>query len=345
MLCSTIIPTVNRPSLERAVKSVLEQDLNSGLHEIIVVNDSGQPLPEVKWLKSPQITVVNTNRCERSVACNVGAAISRGKYLKILHDDDYLLPGALRALIDVAEATGCYWVYGAINRVDNNDAFISVDRPDIEGNVLSVLVGGECLHPAASLINRQAFFEVGGFDRQLKVREDFDLQSRLALLSDFGRTDHLVANVRVGEQGSTTDWSRVTQEHRQVREKTLSAAGALPRLYASVESDVFERGHACRSILFSAVLNYKAGRFFTGCSRLLTLIRLTKLYPLKWGFWQGLKDRSHWHSVEKQREEAHYAEHYSSSSTPPIAKPVEFVSPNSKPEVDMVLENPKQRLN
>ncbi len=55
MLCSTIIPTVNRPSLERTVNSVLSQGLGQEIYEIIIVNDSGQILPESDWLKSPQI--------------------------------------------------------------------------------------------------------------------------------------------------------------------------------------------------------------------------------------------------------------------------------------------------
>ena len=93
MLCSTIIPTVNRPSLERAVKSALDQDLDLDLHEIIVVNDSGKALPDIDWLKSPRIKVVNTNRVERCVARNVGAALASGKYLHFLDDDDYLVSG------------------------------------------------------------------------------------------------------------------------------------------------------------------------------------------------------------------------------------------------------------
>ena len=39
MFCSTIIPTVNRPTLSRAVYSVLQQDFPEDQYEIIVVND------------------------------------------------------------------------------------------------------------------------------------------------------------------------------------------------------------------------------------------------------------------------------------------------------------------
>jgi glycosyltransferase involved in cell wall biosynthesis len=43
MLFSTIIPTVGRPELSRAVESVLKQDFQTDQSEVIVVNDSGAP--------------------------------------------------------------------------------------------------------------------------------------------------------------------------------------------------------------------------------------------------------------------------------------------------------------
>jgi len=49
--------------------------------EVIIVNDSGQPLPEADWQKSKRVRIINTNRRERSVARNAGAAIARGRYL------------------------------------------------------------------------------------------------------------------------------------------------------------------------------------------------------------------------------------------------------------------------
>jgi len=46
---SYIIPTIGRSSLNVAVKSVLEQDFQRDEIEVIVVNDSGTPLPPEDW--------------------------------------------------------------------------------------------------------------------------------------------------------------------------------------------------------------------------------------------------------------------------------------------------------
>ena len=80
-LISTIIPTVGRATLSHAVQSVIDQQLYGEEVEIIVVNDSGQPLPKMSWMDAPNLQIIDTNHRERSVARNAGAAIARGKYL------------------------------------------------------------------------------------------------------------------------------------------------------------------------------------------------------------------------------------------------------------------------
>lgn len=310
MLCSTIIPTVIRPSLKRAVMSALEQGLDPEQHEIILVNDSGNPLPKANWLKSESVKIENTYHCERSVARNVGAAIASGKYLHFLDDDDYLLPGGLRALLDVAETSECDWIYGAHNRVDNEGNFMSLNRPPIRGNIFGLLLAGESIHLCPSLIKRDAFLRIGGFDPLLTTIEDRDLQSRIALTSDFERTDYVIGNVRIGPGGeSTTDWSNAKQDNRTVREKLLNAPEALLRLLDSVQGNVHLRGRCCRAYLLSGFLNLKSGQIFIALSRFFSVFGLAGFYPLLPEFWRGLFYITYWHSVEKQREIEHFSKH------------------------------------
>ncbi|MGH2524992.1 MAG: glycosyltransferase family A protein, partial [Anaerolineales bacterium] len=97
MFCSVVIPTIGRATLGRSVQSVLAQDCGAAGFEVIVVNDSGRPLPEAAWQRADGVRLITTNRRERSVARNTGAALAKGDYLCFLDDDDWLLPGALEA--------------------------------------------------------------------------------------------------------------------------------------------------------------------------------------------------------------------------------------------------------
>lgn len=295
MLCTTIIPTIGRPTLARAVRSALSQGLDPDQHEIIVVNDSGQPLSQDDWLALPQVKIIQVNRCGLNVVCNVGAAAAQGKYLNFLHDDDYLLPGGLEALVKTAEASNASWVVGGITVVDDKgDVVFRVESPGLAGNLFAFYVVGEVVHICQSLITREAFRRVGGFDPLVKISEDRDLGCRIAFSGDFASCDQVVACVRIaGSAGSTYDFSNIVHYSRLVREKALTTDGATRRLLAAVQKDIVLRGRVCRGFLFSAVLNLKSGRPWTALSRLYGCCRVGLYYPATLSFWKGMTYQQH----------------------------------------------------
>lgn len=314
MLISTIIPTINRPTLERTVRSALNQDLDPEIHEILIYNNNRQPLPDVDWLNSSKVKVINSHS-NMIDALNKGAELASGTYINFLDDDDYLLPGALKALLDKAKSTDCDWVYGAYNLVDDDGNFISVVQPQIRGNILALLVGGENLHFAASLIRRDAYLKAGGMDPQVLIWGDLDLECQIALLGDFDGISSVIAVVRLsGGAGSLFDYSGLTQDYRRIREKVFNTHDALARIQDSVQGNVFLRGRACRAYLFSAVLNFLAGHIIVASGRVISLLRLAGLQPALPDFWRGLFFRTYWHAVEKKKQEEHFAKYQQSKN-------------------------------
>src|SRR5215212_9461100 len=214
MFISTIIPTINRPTLSRAIQSLLEQDFDQDDFEVIVVNDSGKPLHHAEWMYAEQVRVIDTNRHERSVARNTGAAIALGKYLHFLDDDDIFLPGALSAFWELAQKEpSADWLYGSWRSVDNDGNCIEEFRPNLKGNIFDLLVCGEGLPFQGSLVKTEAFFRVGAFDPDPRLIgvEDRDVGRRLALSGNIAHTPAMVAEVRMGEVGSTTNWKTIAQ--------------------------------------------------------------------------------------------------------------------------------------
>src|SRR5215211_5878577 len=109
ILLTAVIPTIGRFSVKQAVESVLMQSLPGGDFEVVVVNDSGSSLLEAAWQKSERVRLVNTNKRERSVARNTGAAMARGKYLHFLDDDDWLVPDAYQHLCELSQSSPAKW--------------------------------------------------------------------------------------------------------------------------------------------------------------------------------------------------------------------------------------------
>jgi glycosyltransferase involved in cell wall biosynthesis len=160
MFCSTIVPTIGRPSIARAVQSVLDQTLPSGDFEVIVVNDSGQPLPASGWPASPRVRQINTGRRGQSVARNTGAAIARGEYLHFLDDDDWLLPNALTALWELAQrAPNADWLQGGAQLVDQTGTALREFIPGLKGNAFTQLIAGVWMLPIAALIRTSSLSE------------------------------------------------------------------------------------------------------------------------------------------------------------------------------------------
>lgn len=290
MFSSTIIPTVGRESLTRAVNSVLAQTLLEDEFEVIVVNDSGKALPESDWMHDSRVTVLNTQRRERSVARNTGAAIARGKYLHFLDDDDLLLPGALEAFWKLSHESDAVWLFGNYQSMDNQGNVLQRFVPEMEGDIFVQVVAGEAVPFQASLINTATFFKVGAFDPQITGVEDRDVGRRLAFVGKAAASQSTVACIRVGEVGSTTDWSKIAELDRYGREKIFRMDGAYRRLRESA-CDNYWRGRASRACMASAVWNLNKKNILISLSRLMYLVPTAGFSVLSKPFWTGLRTK------------------------------------------------------
>jgi glycosyltransferase involved in cell wall biosynthesis len=291
MFCSTIIPTIGRPELSRAVHSVLNQTLNQADFEVIVVNDSGRALPGAAWMQSPRVRVLNTAQRERSVARNTGAAIGQGRYLHFLDDDDWLWPDALEHLWQLAQARpAAAWLYGGSQLVDRAGRPLIQLRPRFEGNCFVHVMAGEWLPLQSSLIEAEAFFGAGGFNPHLAGPEDVDLCRRIALRGGVAGTASLVACIGMGAAGSSTDYDRSPRYSRWAREHILNEPGAFARLRASADS-AFWQGRISRAYLTSMVWNVQHRQLFTAASRAtagLASLALAGPALFSAAFWQAL---------------------------------------------------------
>jgi glycosyltransferase involved in cell wall biosynthesis len=245
----------------------LDQALAASGFEVIVVNDSGYPLPEAEWQQSTQVQVIHTQQSERCVARNTGAAIAKGSYLHFLDDDDWLLPGALEHFEQLAKRVGdTAWLYGGAQLVDRSGQPIIQLHVGMQGNCFAQVMAGEWIPLQASLIRTDAFFAVGGFNPATPGIEDIDLARRIALRGNVASIPEAVASLGMGIERSSTDYARAAKLGRWARESILSEPGVYARMRASACSGYW-RGRMVRAYLTSAIWNLQARRGFTAASR------------------------------------------------------------------------------
>jgi glycosyltransferase involved in cell wall biosynthesis len=302
MICSVVIPTIARGTLSRAVSSVLNQNFHEKDYEIIVVNDSGQPLPRESWQQHDQVKIIQTNRRERSFARNCGAALARGKFLHFLDDDDWLYPGALNQLRELTlTSPDADWYYGASQLMDREGNEIIQLRHGLNGNCFIEVMAGEWIPLQTSWIRSETFFSVGGFTPLVHATQDVDLSRKIGLIGDFAYTNAIVAYIEMGLERSSTDYDKAHQYSRWAREKILNQSGVFKRLRAAADESEWH-GRMARIYLTSVVWNLAHKRFFTAASRgcfaalaLLTAgIRLTRF-----DFWRSILWRYTSHSFSR----------------------------------------------
>jgi glycosyltransferase involved in cell wall biosynthesis len=301
LFCSTIIPTIGRPSLNRAVESVLSAIGSTDDCELIVVNDSGHPLPAAAWQQSDKAQIIATNRHNRSVARNCGAAVANGRYFHFLDDDDWLEPGALAAWRELATHSQAGWLYGGFRLVDNSGAALAEIQLTLAGNCFVQVMASEWIPLQASLIDAHAFFNVGGFaplPSLLGGYEDIDLLRLIAHHYTLAGTHEIVANIRSGDQSSTTDYANMINQNRQSREKLLAAPGTLVRLRqsAATKDRAYWHGRIVYYYLASTRWNLRRRHLFTAIGRALhavTAAALTGPHLLSHPFWRALTTPHH----------------------------------------------------
>ena len=292
MFCSTIIPTSGRETLARAVTSVLDQQLDADF-EVIVVNDSGELLPEKGWQQDPRVRILATDRRERSVARNTGAAAAAGTYLHFLDDDDWLLPGGLQALLNLSrEQPEAVLLYGHTQFVDRTGKRLMLLKNGLSGKRgLIVIMSGEMIPLQSALVKKEVFETVNGFHPWMTAAQNHDLERRLLLHGDLEETPHAISCVERGEHGSTTRVHRIRSFSRRAREIILDEPGVFDKLTRSAAGEDYWSGRVAYIYLTSAVYNLAKAQIIPAVRRLGPGLRALLHGRRSWfsaAFWRAL---------------------------------------------------------
>jgi glycosyltransferase involved in cell wall biosynthesis len=185
-----IIPLYNgRKFIEESIDSVLAQTRPPD--EFIVVDDgSTDGGAEVvrKIAADKGITLLHKPNGGQSSARNFGVAKSKSSLIALLDQDDIWYPHHLERLVkpfhkDRDRQLG--WSYSNLDEIDEEGNFVKckfLDQMPVshpKRSLFACLSDDMFVLPSASLISRDAFIKVGGFDERLSGYEDDDLFLRL----------------------------------------------------------------------------------------------------------------------------------------------------------------------
>jgi glycosyltransferase involved in cell wall biosynthesis len=193
-LLSICVPTHGRPALlERALRSVVDRDQAVAERVELLVSDNSPDLDEAivgplleAW-RGP--TRYLANRPDIGAIPNFNQCIEQasGTYVLLLHDDDFLLAGAVETIVDVLERSGDEdhaLLFGvAVVDIDGHvrrrQAFREEERLDPGAALQRLLSDSSFVRIPAIVFRRTTLLEIGEFDASVGNPTDFDLLIRL----------------------------------------------------------------------------------------------------------------------------------------------------------------------
>ena len=176
---AVIIPTFNRPRLlERAVRSVQLQAVPP--HEVIVVNDGTEPIPQMAGVKV--VKSGGGEGCAKARNLAFSHLSPETDAIGYLDDDDELLPEHVQLLSEQLDMGHEFVFSKAVYRYLDGS---STEDPE-PGNMgpkryydPNALLEQNIAPVSSFMHTRKAFVEVGGFDTSIMRLEDWDMWGRM----------------------------------------------------------------------------------------------------------------------------------------------------------------------
>lgn len=177
---TVIIPSYNCALfVEQAVESVFRQTYSD--YELIVVDDGSNDNTEqvlAKYSSNSKFRYYRQENRGLPGARNAGVRISKSEYLAFLDADDQLVEDTLRLMAQELDRTGASWCLIDVIKAKANEREIRRTEIPKDDDPFYAILRNDFIC-SGMFFRRDAFIEVGMYDEDMHVREDWDLNIRM----------------------------------------------------------------------------------------------------------------------------------------------------------------------
>lgn len=217
---SVMIPAYNAGNyLEQTLRSVLDQDPGSDRMEIVVVDDASPEADrgeEIVRRLAPGRVVFRRSAENLGLAGNWNRCIaqSRGRWVHLLHQDDWVLPGFYEGMARAdSEAPGagaayCRHVFADWDGQWNSLSELVRREAGIAEDLLEKLSQIQCIQCASIVVKRSTYEAIGGYRGDLRYTLDWEMCSRIASRYPVWYDPRLLACYRWHDESETESLNR-----------------------------------------------------------------------------------------------------------------------------------------
>lgn len=235
---SVVIPSYNSAwSLGAALSSIQAQTWQD--LEIIVVDD-GSSDDTARLVAAYPVHYIYQPNAGRAAARNAGIDAAKGQWVAFLDADDLWLPRKLELqYATLRQNDNAVMIYGQAYALSDRDLLrgsladlstgrvLGSGRPGGSACLREFLLGQFDVRTCTVAARRDVIVELGGFDTQFRIAEDWDIFMRLAQRGPVVYIPDVLAIYWVGPFANRLDRARRYNSHvelRQVAEKNLRLA-------------------------------------------------------------------------------------------------------------------------
>jgi glycosyltransferase involved in cell wall biosynthesis len=226
-IVTVIIPTYNRADLlPQAVKSVLSQTFTD--FELLILDDSStdntheviKPFlndSRVRYIYDPENKGITANR-------NYGLGVSKGIYIAMLDSDDvWINDSKLQRQVEILDAHPEVGVVGTFSKKINAQGEVigEITAKLAHSSIRRNMMFRNQLTQSSVLIRKEALDNVGWYDENIPIWEDYELWLRIGLNYQLRNIPEFFTGYRVHE-GNISNLSK---------EKSISAYTTIYQLY------------------------------------------------------------------------------------------------------------------
>ncbi len=226
-LVSVVLPIYNGgPYLEASIRCMLDQTFTD--FEFIIVDDGSTDgsADVVMRFSDPRIRFQRQTNQGLAATLNTAIGSARGKWIARQDQDDISVPERLAAQLSFLQRHPHIRLLGTWAKVvDSEGRTIGVhEHPTTHGSIrFDLLIDNPFVH-ASTIFSKELWREVGGYDTDKRVFEDYDLWSRMVEHAEAANLpEHLVHYREVGTSISRTTADRnervIEQRRRNFRRR------------------------------------------------------------------------------------------------------------------------------
>ncbi|MEO1428207.1 MAG: tetratricopeptide repeat protein [Cyanobacteria bacterium J06632_19] len=233
--------------------------------EIIVVDDAS-PLPLKDLINEISGGIIQYYRNSQNRGAyqnfNTAVTISRGQWIHLLHDDDYVLPGFYQRLEESLENTSssvgaAFTGYENVNehgKVIFSQQLYKQERGIAKDFVERIGIANPLNMPAV-VVRRSTYEHLGGYLPELNYTGDWEFYKRVSAFYDWWYEPEILARYRQHSQNITTDSTLSGSKGTDIRR-----AIEVSEKYLLDEITVKSRHHHFAWCLNNAIIPLKAGK-------------------------------------------------------------------------------------